>query len=153
MTIYWKREMHPPSEQNKKKKLNPANDPACFHPEMYQGNTQSSSTNLPAHCSISGIRTGAQSRSQVTPWTLSLPESLPSVIHHVLLILPNAPDPSLCLMAVTFPPPSTLPPRAALPAQTLAGSLTSELLHTSRFTTVTAGGGRGLYSLLWWDVH
>lgn len=47
-------------------------------------------------------------------------------------------------VAVTCPPPSTVPPRTSLPAPTLAESLTSEPLHTSRFTTVTAGGGRGL---------
>lgn len=76
----------------------------------------------------------------VSPWTLPLPESLPSINHQVLLILPKAPDPSLRLMAllgwrtllshptaVTCPPPSTLPPRTSLPVQTLAGSLTSSL--------------------------
>lgn len=135
----------------KKKQIpNPANDPACFHPEVHQGNTHSSSTNLPA---TAAPLPSAQVPKAGPSITLNSSSSWISTINQSPSPTDSAKGPRSITSpdgllshprAVTCPPPSTLPPRTSLPAQTLAGSLTSEPLHTSRFTTVTAGGGRGL---------
>lgn len=64
--------------------------------------------------------------------SITLPDGLPGVV-----------DSPLPLNSSHLSPPPTVPPWTSLPALTLEESLTSEPLHTSRFTTVTVGGGRG----------
>lgn len=156
------KQKHSPLLKNRRKteKTNSANGPAHVHPEIHQSNSPSSSSNLPACCMSSTIYPDAQTRSQVSFWTLPLSQIptintcevplIPTIsqIHHFALCPSLGSEPSSPhRMPATCHPPFLQPPSHT----TAQGVLPLSLCTLSSFIlkSLTVGWGR----ILIVDIH